>query len=90
VTRGHLRITSSQPIIDNGTDDPSFQIGVQATDFLSGCLILSCLSTDVAQDILRLVYDWDWKGAETAMKRVLKLSPNNLDTHYNSSVLLMP
>ncbi|MCI0621205.1 MAG: tetratricopeptide repeat protein [Acidobacteria bacterium] len=95
VTRGSLRISSSQPIIawaskiDNGTDDPSFQIGVEATHFLSGCLSLSSLSTDVAQDLLQRVYDWDWKGAENTMRRALELDPNNVDAHYNSAVLLM-
>jgi tetratricopeptide (TPR) repeat protein len=95
VTRGSLRISSTQPIIawaskiDNGTDDPSFQIGVEAADFLSGCLSLSSLSTDVAQDLRQFVYDWDWKGAENTMRRVLELDPNNVDAHYNSAVLLM-
>jgi len=94
VTRGYLRILSTQPIIawaskiDNGTDDPSFQIGIEAADLLS-CLSFSSLSSDVAQDFLLRVDDWDWKGAEATMKRALELDSNNRDAHYNSAVLMM-
>jgi Tfp pilus assembly protein PilF len=96
VTGGYLRITSSQPIIawaskiENGTDDPSFQIGIEAIFVLiSQSFMTSSLRTDVAQDFLRRLHDWDWKGGENAMRMALELNPKNLDAHYNYAVLLM-
>ena len=43
----------------------------------------------VAQGHLQFFYDWDWKGGENSIRRALELDPNNLDAHYNYSVLLM-
>ncbi|MCI0417918.1 MAG: hypothetical protein L0312_01650, partial [Acidobacteria bacterium] len=96
VTRGYLRITSSQPIIawaskiDNGTDDPSFQIGVGwFFPITSLSWMTSRLNAEVAQDFLQCVSHWDWKGGENAMRRAIELDPNNVDAHYNFAVLLM-
>jgi len=96
LTRGYLRIISTQPIIawaskiDNGTDDPSFQIGIPAADIpVSLSFMTSSLSTDVAEDFLQSVNNWDWRGGENAMGRVLELDPNNLEAHFNYAVLLM-
>lgn len=96
VTRGYLRIESSQPIIawaskiDNGTDDPSFQIGLEWFPAVTSLSFMTrSLSADVAQDFLQCVKNWDWKGGEEAMRRTLEMQPNNLDAHYNYAVLLM-
>ena len=29
----------------------------------------------------KLLYDWDWQGAATELKRAIELDPNNLDAH---------
>lgn len=96
VTRGHLRIESSQPIIawaskiDNGTDDPSFQIGLEWLPAITSLSFMTrSLSADVAQDFLQCLKNWDWKGSEEAMRRTLEQQPNNLDAHYNYAVVLM-
>ena len=96
VTRGYLRIESNQPIIawaskiDNGTDDPSFQIGFEWLPAITSLSFMTrSLSADVAQDFLQSVKNWDWKGGEETMRRTLELQPNNLDAHYNYAVLLM-
>jgi serine/threonine-protein kinase len=31
---------------------------------------------------VKLVYDWDWAGAERDFKRALKLNPNSVDAHW--------
>jgi DNA-binding winged helix-turn-helix (wHTH) protein/TolB-like protein/Flp pilus assembly protein TadD len=30
---------------------------------------------------VKIFYDWDWAGAEQALKRAIELNPNNLDAH---------
>ena len=96
VTAGYLRITSNQPIIawaskiENGTDDPSFQIGTESIFIVtSQSFMTSSLTNDVAHDFLQCVNDWDWRGGENAMRRALELDPKNLDAHYNYAILLM-
>jgi len=96
VTGGYLRITSSRPIIawaskiENGTDDPSFQIGTEAPFIVvSQIFMTTSLSSDVSQDFLQRVNEWDWNGGEDAMRRAIELDPKSLDGHYNYAVLLM-
>jgi tetratricopeptide (TPR) repeat protein len=42
----------------------------------------------VVQADLKRLYDWDWIGSETAVKRALALDPNEVDAHNSYALLL--
>lgn len=37
---------------------------------------------------IKFLADWDWPGAEAAMKRAIELNPNDVDAHTNYATLL--
>jgi serine/threonine-protein kinase len=37
---------------------------------------------------IKLVYDWDWRGAETDLKRAIELDPNYAPAHHRYAVVL--
>jgi eukaryotic-like serine/threonine-protein kinase len=43
-----------------------------------------------AQARVLLFYDWDWLGAESALKRAIELNPNYAEAHHMYSHCLMP
>jgi len=43
----------------------------------------------VSMGVIKMVFDWDWKGAETEFRRALALKPNNFDVHREYALLLV-
>ena len=39
--------------------------------------------------LIKLVFDWDWSGAEQELQRAIILNPNSSDAHFSYSMLLM-
>jgi len=42
----------------------------------------------VSMGVIRMVFDWDWKGAEKELRRAIALNPNNFDAHREYALLL--
>jgi Flp pilus assembly protein TadD len=42
----------------------------------------SCGDAHTALGVAKLVYDWDWAGAEQAFRRAIALEPNSADAHW--------
>ena len=42
----------------------------------------------VSMGVIKMVFDWDWKGAEAELKKAISLNPNNFDAHHEYGWLL--
>ena len=43
----------------------------------------------VSSGVVKMVFDWDWKGAEREFKDAIALNPNNFDAHREYALLLV-
>jgi eukaryotic-like serine/threonine-protein kinase len=43
----------------------------------------------VSMGVIRMVFDWDWKGAEEDFKKAIALNPNNFDAYREYALLLL-
>ena len=42
----------------------------------------------VSMGVIKMVFDWDWKGAEADFKKAIALNPNNFDAYREYALLL--
>jgi serine/threonine protein kinase/Tfp pilus assembly protein PilF len=42
----------------------------------------------VSMGVIKMVFDWDWKGAEAELKKAISLNPNNFDAYREYGLLL--
>jgi len=42
----------------------------------------------VSMGVVKMVFDWDWKGAEREFQHAIALNPNNIDAHREYGLLL--
>jgi serine/threonine protein kinase len=43
----------------------------------------------VSRGVIKMVFDWDWKGAEEDFKKAITLNPNNFDAYREYALLLL-
>jgi TolB-like protein/Tfp pilus assembly protein PilF len=43
----------------------------------------------VSMGVIRMVFDWDWKGAEAELDRAISLNPDNFDAFHEYGLLLL-
>ena len=43
----------------------------------------------VSMGVIKMVFDWDWKGAEEDFKKAIALNPNNFDAFREYALLLL-